>query len=479
VSRFVAEARAVNQIKHRNIIDIFGFSTLDDGRHYYVMEHLDGQGLDQRLAEGPIPLAEAVPILRGIARALDAAHAKGIAHRDLKPANIFLATEVDGSVFPKLLDFGIAKLFAQADGPAMHKTRTGSPMGTPFYMSPEQARGRPVDHRTDIYALGIVAFEIVTGRVPFPGVEYMEILWSQINDPAPDASSINRALPAAIDRPIAAMLQKEPAARPASCAAAIAGLEAAVTAAGVALPPDPYAKAPSGQGAATPTPSTPGGATPGLAARLAAASAERQSGRGAGADIAQAATLDAAPTPPPAAETATGGRRWLVPVIAGTTLVLAAFGWLVVMPMLDDEAAVKREPVAAATVDAGSGSGTGTGSAEPTPPWVTITLEGPPRGTEVYGPSGALLGVAPGAIQLPRGTAPLIVTLKADGHVTASTPIVPDQDRTVPITLEPKPGVRPRPRPRPGGGSGSETGAGTGSGRNDTLPPDPFKKDRL
>src|SRR5688572_2966873 len=106
VSRFIAEARAVNQIRHRHIIDIFSFGQLDDGRQYYVMEYLDGEPLDAVIArEGRLSLSAAIPILRGIGRALDAAHAKGIAHRDLKAENVFLGRDPDGAVFPKLLDF--------------------------------------------------------------------------------------------------------------------------------------------------------------------------------------------------------------------------------------------------------------------------------------------------------------------------------------------------------------------------------------
>src|SRR5262245_25851487 len=146
VSRFMAEARAVNQIRHRNIIDIFSFGTLDDGRQYYVMEYLDGEPLDALLDRaGNLSLADALPILRGIAKALDAAHAKGICHRDLKAENVFLANDPDGNgVWPKLLDFGIAKLLGPEDN-FKYKTRTGMPVGTPYYMSPEQCRGRDVD----------------------------------------------------------------------------------------------------------------------------------------------------------------------------------------------------------------------------------------------------------------------------------------------------------------------------------------------
>src|SRR5204862_3773012 len=126
-----------------------------------------------------------------------AAHAKGIAHRDLKPANVFLATEVDGTLFPKLLDFGIAKL-RTADKGGMHKTRTGAPIGTPYYMSPEQCRGRDVDHRTDVYALGVVSFKLLTGEVPFDGEDYMDILLKQIGEPPPAPGPPNEGRPASV-----------------------------------------------------------------------------------------------------------------------------------------------------------------------------------------------------------------------------------------------------------------------------------------
>src|SRR5262249_42907069 len=140
VSRFIAEARAVNQIRHRNIIDIFSFGQLADGRQYYVMELLDGVPFDRYLAEHKrLTLTQAAPILRGVARALDAAHGKGILHRDLKPENVYLVFDEDGGVEAKLLDFGLVKLLGDPSG--SHRTKTGTPMGTPYYMSPEQCRG--------------------------------------------------------------------------------------------------------------------------------------------------------------------------------------------------------------------------------------------------------------------------------------------------------------------------------------------------
>ena len=123
VARFVDEARAVNQIRHRGIIDIFSFGGLPDGRQYFVMELLEGLSLDAYVKRhGRLTVEEALPILRGVARAVDAAHAAGIAHRDLKPENVFLIEGADGIVQTKLLDFGVAKLLGERSG---HKTRDG------------------------------------------------------------------------------------------------------------------------------------------------------------------------------------------------------------------------------------------------------------------------------------------------------------------------------------------------------------------
>jgi eukaryotic-like serine/threonine-protein kinase len=213
VRRFTDEARAVNRIRHPNIIDIFSFGQLADARQYFVMEFLEGSTLGARLDAGTLSLEE-VPLLLGqICDALDAAHAENIVHRDLKPENIWIATPRRGRPFVKLLDFGIAKLMAVA---GQSSTQTGAVMGTPHYMSPEQCHGRAVDHRTDIYALGVILYRLYAGRLPFEGETFMEVLTKQVTIPPAAPSTHAPSIPSALDRLILRCLAKEPGDRPQS-----------------------------------------------------------------------------------------------------------------------------------------------------------------------------------------------------------------------------------------------------------------------
>jgi serine/threonine protein kinase len=211
VQRFVQEARSVNQIGHPNIVDVFAFGQLDDGRNYFVMEYLQGESLRGRVTRSFMSIADAVQILDEVAGALEAAHEKGIVHRDLKPDNVYLASVRGGYIIVKLLDFGIAKLVT--DG-GIAKTSTGEMMGTPGYLSPEQARGKNVDYRTDIYALGCMMFEMVTGRTPFMGESPMDIVMMHITTPPPRPSTYKPDLPPLLEQLILEMLEKEPDQRP-------------------------------------------------------------------------------------------------------------------------------------------------------------------------------------------------------------------------------------------------------------------------
>jgi len=173
VQRFIQEAQSATSIGHENIIDISDFGRLPDGTVYFVMEFLNGSSLSDMIKRGgSIPLGDAVHIIKQIGGALGAAHQRGIVHRDLKPDNIYLIPRGEIVNFVKVLDFGIAKV-----GGASNKiTRTGMVFGTPHYMSPEQAAGQSVDARTDIYALGVIMYEMFTGHVPFDADTFMAVL---------------------------------------------------------------------------------------------------------------------------------------------------------------------------------------------------------------------------------------------------------------------------------------------------------------
>lgn len=438
VSRFVEEARAVNLIRHRNIIDIFAFDQLEDGRRYYVMELLDGQTLADHLAQVPrMSLRETLPILRAVGRALDAAHAKGIAHRDLKPENIFLAHDPDGGAFPKLLDFGIAKLLVGEEH-ANHKTRTGAPIGTPLYMSPEQCRGQNVDHRTDIYAFGIVAFRMLTGRVPFDGDNYMTILMQQMSEQPPAASSFVGDLPLEVDRAISWMLAKDPAARPPSLAKAVEALEHAAAAAGVSSPTWNSTPPPGG------LPSSVG-----LAATLHSSHQAYQTTPGARTDAptqaavaANRATTPDVTTPPPPRRTG----RWIT-LGVGALAALGVGGFLL----------TRGAPGAAtSTTDERAGSSASNQAQVGAPPalaTVRLDFTGLPDGAVIYDAGHRALGLAKQGLTVARSDAPLALSFEVDGRVVANQQVVPSSDRVVEVEPMAAPvidaGVDAAPAPAP------------------------------
>jgi eukaryotic-like serine/threonine-protein kinase len=232
VLRFIAEAQSVNQIRSPHIVDIFSFGKLADGRHFFVMDLLDGEPLDAYLArEGPLDIATTIQLVTPITQALDAAHGAGLVHRDIKPQNIYLAWQSNGDTLPMLLDFGLVKLL---DDSPVH-TASGTPMGTPLYMSPEQARGEKVDRRADVYALGVLCHELLTGQPPLTGESTVAVLLAHLTKAPPRASEVNPALPPELDAPILRMLAKDPELRPASAGEALAELRQAAERAGVVI----------------------------------------------------------------------------------------------------------------------------------------------------------------------------------------------------------------------------------------------------
>ena len=213
-SRFRQEARSSSSIGHRNIIAIEDFGQLSDGRIYMCMELLNGAALND-LITTPQPPERLLNILIQTGHGLAAAHAKNIVHRDMKPENIFVTITPSGEDIPKILDFGIAKV-AGNDG-QNNLTRTGTIFGTPFYMAPEQALGNPVDARTDIYAMGVIMYEVFAGSLPFQGESFMGILTQHITtEPEPvaqRAAKANRPMPPGLADIIMRCLRKDPAQR--------------------------------------------------------------------------------------------------------------------------------------------------------------------------------------------------------------------------------------------------------------------------
>ncbi|HEX2659221.1 MAG TPA: serine/threonine-protein kinase, partial [Polyangia bacterium] len=219
VKRFFAEAQAVNRINHENIIEVSDFVENPSGASFYIMELL--KGVDLRTLEdreGTLPLPRALGIAIQLCRGLAAAHDAGIIHRDLKPDNVFLVERQGRTDFVKILDFGIAKLMnAALDDAVTFKSTAGIVVGTPDYMSPEQAMGQQVDHRSDVYAVGVILFEMVAGRRPFEAETAREIMVKHMMVTPPRPSrfrSVTNPLPPALEDVIMACLKKEPRDRP-------------------------------------------------------------------------------------------------------------------------------------------------------------------------------------------------------------------------------------------------------------------------
>ncbi|MFK7990841.1 MAG: serine/threonine protein kinase [Sandaracinaceae bacterium] len=188
VTRFKREARAMSHLSHPNTARVFLYGQLDDGACYFVMEYLEGRNLAQTVRrEGPMEPTRAINVMIQACGALEEAHRGGIVHRDLKPENIFLTSQGGIEDFPKVLDFGLAKVSERQMRPgSLILTQEGMVFDTPEFMSPEQARGETLDGRSDIYSLGIILYELLTGKLPFEAGQPMEFIQKHIKeDPIP------------------------------------------------------------------------------------------------------------------------------------------------------------------------------------------------------------------------------------------------------------------------------------------------------
>ncbi len=436
LARFLNEARAANAIRHPNIIEILDSGMLADGTPFLVMELLEGESLGTRLrANGALAIATAVDFAYQTASALGAAHAKGIVHRDLKPDNLFCVPDPHDTHREriKVLDFGIAKL-QQGSVADSVKTRTGTLMGTPIYMSPEQCRGtRAVDHRSDIYSLGVIFYEMLVGQPPFVSEGFGDLVNMHLNVPPASARSKRPEIPLAVDALVLKMLAKNPE--------------------------DRYAEMTEVQGA------------------LKASGGSQFTVRGSSPDLAKAHAKPPATQTSPMHDTtfSTGTGERLVPegargrgkmVVAGLIAAAAIGGG---MFWWQSSGEPPKPPTKVASVGSVGTTATNTppkpvtpqppvapvAPGSPTAPHpavalakkVELRLVSMPAGAKVVdNVDGELLGVTPLVLTRPRGGT-LTLRFEKDGF-NASTRTMPlDGDRAFELTLEQKPKKRDR-KPR-------------------------------
>ena len=424
LARFLNEARAANAIRHPNIIEILDSGMLADGTPFLVMELLEGESLGVRLRQtGALPIATAVDFAYQTASALGAAHSKGIVHRDLKPDNLFVVPDPHDTHREriKVLDFGIAKLQQGSVGDSV-KTRTGTLMGTPIYMSPEQCRGtRTVDHRSDIYSLGVIFYEMLVGQPPFVSEGFGDLVNMHLNVPPMSPRARRPEIPLAADALVLKMLAKNPE--------------------------DRYADMSEVQGA------------------LKASGGSQFTVRGSSPDLVKttARPSSASPMGDTTFSTGTGervetqitggsGKKLLIGLLAAAAIGGGVFVW---QRSSGSDGKPQSPPVALATPPKPVTPPPPVKAPTPPPPVaatpaakkVELRLASTPAGAKVVdNVDGELLGLTPLVLTRPRGGT-LTLRFEKDGY-TASTKTMPlDGDRAFELTLEQKPKKRDH-RPR-------------------------------
>jgi len=450
VSRFFNEAKAVNDIGHLNIVDVvdFGKTTGERGEEvvYFIMEFLDGEALSARIRRAGLPFKDTLHIMQQCCSALAASHAKGIVHRDLKPENIFLVGRGSDKNFVKILDFGIAKLTSEG-GTSSHKTRTGLVIGTPTYMSPEQCEGKGlIDHRSDVYSLGIVMYELLTGAVPFPGEGFGEVLVAHLTKPPPPPTSVNPNLPLPLESIVLHAIEKDRNRRFQNMNEFLAALE------------NPEAHAAAWTGLPAYTPAVSGAPTmqamPVVRPEEAAPATTSDSPRPTTLEGA-AAEVTLSPRRPPRS------RAPIIAVAAGVLALAGVGGWLGLSKKsstTEPAAGGPATPEAPAAVTPAPAAGD-----------VTVTVTSDPPGAKVYraDKSEAETQPTPVTFKLHRGDPPFDIQLRAEGYAPQTRTITSDQSLALLVSLaklparevpppaapvaEPKPVVKSEPAKTPAG----------------------------
>ncbi|MGN6111276.1 MAG: serine/threonine-protein kinase [Kofleriaceae bacterium] len=481
VQRFFQEARAVNTIGNEHIVEIHDFGVTPDGDHFYIMEYLDGRTLASVLAqERVLDSMRALHIGAQIASALGAAHAAGVIHRDLKPDNIMLMTRLGDPDFVKVLDFGLAKMFAE-HGSAV-KTAAGVLLGTPQYMSPEACESRrDIDYRTDIYALGILLFQMITGVLPFDGQSMGEVLVKQVTSLPPAPRAFNPAIPPSVEQVVLRCLAKQPDQRFPTMYAlrdALRDPEAYLRATPPISPARSVANAatifdPAGAMVAPRQPVLPTGAAvvPGLAPPVEPLNHTMR--------IATPVGHSSRPA----------RRMWPIVVVLGLVLGLGggafAVAWFgrggqgetsdpavaggsgtapasspdaaparapVPVPVIDAAIAVAAPADAAAVADtaAAADAGPAADAAPAAARTAKLTIESDPAGAAVIAPDGTTLGKTPLKLEWPIGPHAVSFELRLAGYRRRAKDLVVSGNTTIRVELERAPRVAP---PVPGGNS--------------------------
>ncbi len=384
ITRFRQEAQSASAIGNQHIIDISDFGVLPDGSTYFVMEYLGGTDLTGAIeSSAPLEPVRVVHIAKQLCQALGAAHEAGIVHRDLKPDNIYLVKRGGDPNFVKVLDFGIAKV----GGASSKLTRAGQVFGTPHYMSPEQCAGSGVDHRTDIYALGIILYEMTTGEVPFDADNLMGVLTKHLYEEPTRPRERNPSIPADLELVILKAIAKQADSRYQTMAELLEDLKRVEAGVGTMAREDT-------QGFVTGQPGS-----------------------------VSVPTDDYVP--------GAGGRRW--PIVLAAVLLLGLGGAGVAFVMSDSDADAEVPPVAApqtsepaeatetpAEVASPSASGSEEAADEaPAPEPVMVRIVSEPPGSEVWR-GEEVIGLTPVEVPRPEGDDRLRLELRADGYRTRS-----------------------------------------------------------